>query len=124
MTTIQQPTITTARKEHKCDYCLDKIRIGEKYLSSTHVQDGDIYDWHTHKLCGSLADKLDMYDMSDDGVSSEDFMEIASDDYFSILISMVDKEDAQKYRDVLKELHGVSFRNKLRYLIRHYKLKP
>ena len=40
-----------ARKEHTCDFCGKKIVKGEEYRRSTHVYEGQIYDWHGCDRC-------------------------------------------------------------------------
>jgi len=66
MDTISYPKLTTANKEHKCNFCRGVISKGDKYYKATYVDSG-IYDWNTHPSCSSIADKLRMYESSDDG---------------------------------------------------------
>lgn len=47
--TITYPKETKAKKEHSCNFCLDKIKVDEIYIKSTYVFDGQIYDWKTFK---------------------------------------------------------------------------
>lgn len=120
MNTISQPKETKARKQHHCDFCNEKILKGEKYTNSTHVCDGRIYDWKTHKYCGQIASRLDMYDNCDEGVTMDDFMEIINDKHGDILIGQIHRKDAKKYRDIISQLTKVRFRDKLWFVIRYY----
>ena len=75
METLSYPKEIKATKEHRCDFCTDKIRVGEKYMKSTHKYDGTIYDWKTHTYCDKIADRLNMYHDADEGVSADSFQE-------------------------------------------------
>lgn len=121
METLNYPTDVKAIKEHKCDFCAEKIRIGETYRKSTHKLDGDIYDWKTHKHCAEIASKLRMYDDADEGVSGDDFQEHISQEFFDLMINLFDKEDRKKYSTPIQCLRDVKFRDKLLYVIHHYK---
>lgn len=121
METLAQPKETKARKEHRCDFCNDKIVIREKYIKSTHIYEGQVYDWKTHKHCSELATELNMYDDCDEGLTQDIFMEIVNSQHYEILISKMPDEDVIKYGDILGELRYVRFRNKLGFVIRHLK---
>ena len=122
METIRQAHETKAIKQHVCDFCSQKIQIGETYFSSTHTHDGTIYDWKTHKGCNFIANKLDMYDNCDDGLTGDDFMEIIKEEHYSLMIKFFpkDAEDQKCWAVVLSQLRSVTFREMLRYVIRHY----
>lgn len=65
-----------ARKEHRCDFCLRVIGVGEQYEHQTNVDGGVIYYWKSHLGCLELYDELDMGSNDwGDGISSDDFME-------------------------------------------------
>lgn len=49
MPTILRETYPTAKKEHRCEFCCEKIAIGQKYVRQTNVYDGTIYDFVTHQ---------------------------------------------------------------------------
>lgn len=121
METLNYQSEVKARNEHRCDFCGDKIIEGEIYCKSTHKNDGDIYDWKTHKNCAWIASKLRMYDDADEGVSGDDFQEHISQEFFDLMINMFDKEDIKKYNVPIQYLRDVRFRNKLLYVIHHYK---
>ena len=70
-----------ARKEHTCNFCGEKIRVGEAYNWSKLVYDHTLYEWKTHRSCAALAQELDMYHECDDGVTDEDFREFVEIEY-------------------------------------------
>lgn len=76
MLTVLRETYPTARKEHGCEFCGEKIAIGQKYVRQTNIYDGTIYDFVTHQECNEVADELRMYDDCDDsGLHGESFRE-------------------------------------------------
>lgn len=76
MPTILRETYPTANKEHRCEFCFEKITIGQKYVRQTNVYDGVVYDFITHKECKEVAYELRMYDDCDDsGLCGESFRE-------------------------------------------------
>ncbi len=120
MKTIKSPTETIAKKKHRCDFCNEPIKIGEKYMKSTHVVD-NIYDWRTHKYCDKVANRLDMYGSeSPEGVTMDDFMEIISEHHYSILTNRFANNEKEKLSEILSQLKYVSFYKKLMFVIRHY----
>ena len=74
-----------ARKIHECNFCAEKINIGEKYDHQACVKDGYMYDWKSHLHCSELASRLKMYDSCDEGVTHEDFIEIIQEEYRQIM---------------------------------------
>lgn len=85
METISYSKLTTAVKEHKCNFCCQPIERGTKYFKSTHSMDGEIYDWKTHQSCSEIADKLKMYDYVDEGVTTDYFIETIKDEYSNLM---------------------------------------
>ncbi len=81
MTILSGPTKTKALKKHSCDYCQYPINIGDTYLRSTHTYDGEIYTWKAHQHCNDIADKLNMFDNCDEGLSCDDFYEEIKNEY-------------------------------------------
>ena len=76
MPTILKETYPTAKKEHVCEFCCEKIAIGQKYVRQTNVYDGVVYDFITHRECKEVAHELNMYDDCDDnGLCGEQFRE-------------------------------------------------
>lgn len=73
MLTVLRETYPTARKEHGCEFCGEKIAIGQKYVHQTNIYDGTIYDFVTHQECKEVAHELRMYD--DSGLDGESFRE-------------------------------------------------
>ncbi len=76
MDIIQEPKDTKARKEHKCNFCGYPILTKMIYNRATYVYSGEIYSWKTHKKCGDIASKLNMYDDCSEGLTGDDFCEI------------------------------------------------
>lgn len=74
MPTILRETYPTAKKEHRCEFCCEKIAIGQKYVRQTNVYDGVVYDFVMHQECKDVAHELKMYDGCDDsGLDGESF---------------------------------------------------
>lgn len=120
METLTYPKETKARKEHTCDFCSNKIREGEFYIKSTHVYDGQVYDWKTHKHCAEIAHRLKMYDNCDEGVTQDYFMESINCEHNDLMIKLLPQNKLQKYSDIIQQLRRVIFRDKLGYVIRYY----
>lgn len=120
METISYQKEVKANKEHRCNFCCEKIRQGEIYVTSTHKQDGTVYDWKTHKHCYEIADRLKMYEDCDEGLTDEGFQESIHSEYFDLMLALFEKDDLKKYPDVIQQLRNVRFKDKLSYVIRHY----
>jgi hypothetical protein len=84
MTTITRPTQTKARKKHRCGYCTYHINPNDIYLRSTHTYDGEIYTWKSHVHCNDIADKLNMFDRCDEGLTCDDFIEEIKNEYHNL----------------------------------------
>ena len=95
-----------ARKEHKCDYCNGTIKIGEMYEYSVHVYN-IIYTWKSHFKCRDIANKLDMFDNCEEGLTSDAFVENIDECYSDINLS----EDSH-----------ANFTDRLDSVIKHYSL--
>lgn len=52
---FESPTRTALRKEHRCIWCGQKIRIGEKYMDERSVYDGNIQRHRWHPECLNAA---------------------------------------------------------------------
>jgi Fe-S cluster biosynthesis and repair protein YggX len=74
-----------AKKEHHCDFCNLPIEIGSKYEAQSNIIDNEFYTWKTHYSCSVIASKLNMYDTSDEGVTSEDFHEFIDQEYHKLM---------------------------------------
>lgn len=80
MPTILKETYPTAKKEHVCEFCACKIKLGQKYVRQTNVYDGVVYDFITHQECKEVARELRMYDdCGDEGLDGESFREYLSE---------------------------------------------
>ena len=97
METLKHTTQVKAIKEHRCNFCGEKIFKGDSYLTSTHKMDGVVYDWKTHQHCNEVADKLKLYDICEDGVSQDQFIESVSEFHDDLLISMFPQDEVKKY---------------------------
>ena len=87
MEMIQAPTKTKAIKEHRCNFCYQKILKGSIYVKSVWKADS-IYAWKTHNHCADIATKLKMYEDSDDGVDSDAFSEHIKNEYQNIIMQI------------------------------------
>ena len=122
METISEQKQVKANKVHQCNFCQEKIRQGETYLTSTHKQDGELYVWKIHKRCSEIATTLKMYEGCDEGLTADYFQEYIHSNYSDLMIEKFD--NVAKYSDVILQLRSVNFHNKLDYVIHHYaKLK-
>lgn len=74
MTTISCNTVT-AQRPHICDYCKESIPVGSEYEVSKHKYNGEFYTWKSHLHCIALANKLSLFDYTDEGLTSDDFIE-------------------------------------------------
>ncbi len=64
-----------ARKEHRCDWCEEAIKKGEKYHYETFIFEGKFYDWHSHLACSRVVSAIWDYADPDEGMSSDQFDE-------------------------------------------------
>lgn len=112
---------TKARKEHRCNFCNYKIRVGETYEKATYAYDGRVYDWKTHNRCSKLANRLNLYDDVDEGVTMDYFMDAVSETYKDIWIDKIPKDLRSELSDLMRQLEYVNFYTKLWFVIRHYK---
>lgn len=79
-------TTHKAKKQHRCDWCCQKIEVGEVYNYSTHVCDGHFFVWKNHERCEQIANKLKMFDEADyEGLTSDDFQESIIDAYARLI---------------------------------------
>ena len=124
METLTYQKETKAIKEHSCNFCAEKIKVGETYTKSTHKCDGEVYDWKTHLHCANIAERLKMYDAARDsgyeGVTDEFFMETIHCEHDDLMINLLPQNELQKYSDIIQQLRKVRFKDKFGYVIRHY----
>ena len=122
MTTLDDPKVTKARKEHQCNFCGDKILKGSEYIESTHVDDY-LYHWKSHLHCTKLAIDLKMHkECNDDGVTQDFFMEYVSEVYKDIMRIKMTSLEFSTTSSIIKELSYVPFIKKLWFVIRHLKI--
>ena len=76
-----------ARKEHTCNWCSQKIKIGETYRKQTIFAEGSAYTWKNHNYCTELAEKLKMFEAFDygDGLSESDFCDCITEEFRDIM---------------------------------------
>lgn len=119
--TLQPTTETKAIKEHKCSFCSETILIGEVYSKSTHIFDGRIYDWKSHKRCDKLACDLKMWDDPNDegGLTQEDFVESIREAFNDNMISLLPKGNAGN-SIILGHLRMVPFMYMYWHMIRYF----
>lgn len=65
----------TARKEHCCDWCGKRIRVGEKYHYETFIFDGEFCSWHAHLACSRVASEIWDYVDPDEGMDHCQFQD-------------------------------------------------
>jgi hypothetical protein len=116
MQTIQSPTSTKAIKQHTCDFCKQMIDKGTLYIKSVYKYEGVLYDWKTHVHCATIANKLNMYDYADEGVSSDAFQENITDEYMKIMT-----ENYQQHYES-KEFKMPTFVDRLIFVLQHHKV--
>jgi hypothetical protein len=51
-----------ARKEHRCEWCYQKILIGEVHARFVGKWEGEFQDWRVHKECEAIMQKEDLFD--------------------------------------------------------------
>jgi hypothetical protein len=121
---IRSQTETKAKKDHVCNFCGFKIVSSEIYIKSTHVGDGEVYDWKSHKHCYYLCDRLKMHDNDDgEGITSSMFQETVDSAYDDIMIDIVrtfPKYEMEKQNIIIEQLKRVRWRDKLGHVLRHY----
>ena len=75
-------TTPKARKEHTCDWCNEKIKVGEIYTRAFCKED-DVYVWKNHIHCEKIAQELKMFDNG--SVSESDVVETIQEEYQRIM---------------------------------------
>lgn len=85
METLKYPTKTKARKQHKCSYCNGVIDKNEIYNISSHKYDGTVYTWKSHIDCDLIAGKLNWFEYCDEGLTMDDFIESAKNEWCKIM---------------------------------------
>lgn len=110
METISQ-TNQKARKEHLCDWCNEKIKVGEKYRRSFCKED-EVYVWKNHIHCEKIAQELNMFDNGP--VSESDFADSIKQEYQKIM--------SEKYNEIYesKDFEYPNFKDQLDFLCVFY----
>ena len=97
-----------ARKEHRCDWCFEKIEKDTQYCKTANAYEGSVFTWKNHIHCEKIARELKMFDEYYEGVSEQDFT-----DYI-----------IEKYNELVGEndLTQRNFSEQLDYLLNHFKI--
>jgi len=105
-----------AKKQHICNFCGGIIEIGEVYEVQNISDFGRFYMWKSHISCNKIANKLDMFDLCDDGVTENDFKEYIQEEYRNIL--------SDHYNDIYESKDFVYpiFEEQLSFVKSHYKI--
>lgn len=99
METIKQQKEFKARKNHRCDYCNGTIDKSDKYMKSTHVYDGMIYDWKSHHKCNDLTSLLSMG--GEEGITDDIFNEEVCEAYNNFFPNDIERVDLSFMIEVL-----------------------
>jgi len=106
-----------AKKDHVCDWCGFIIKSGSKYQSQTNIYDGDLYVWKNHMECLAIAQKLNMFDDCDEGVTGADFCEYIDTQYHDLIIThQLEICESKDYR-------YPPFIDRLKYVFAFYKIE-
>lgn len=103
MVEVITTTMVTAKKDHICDYCLLPISKGTKYEKS-FLRGDDVYNWKSHLHCIELANKMNMWEWVDEGLTAEDFKEEVMEAYLNYTGK---KGTVQECVDYLCEKFGI-----------------
>jgi len=78
---ILESQIQTARKEHRCALCGDKIKVGTKYHYWKGTEGADLYTTKTHLECNNVLLEYfaECCDCNDDEWTTEMVMEYVND---------------------------------------------
>ena len=113
METIKSATLTSANKSHQCMFCTQSIEKGSKYYKSVHKLD-EVYTWRTHVHCAELASKLGMYDNTDDGLTTDMFIEFVKNEYQDIM------SNAQNELYEINDFIIPKLKEQLQFVLSHY----
>ena len=106
-----------AKRKHRkgCDFCGDKIQIGETYYKQVCTGEGTIWTWKSHLNCYHLAQKLDWFD--EDGLTQNGFYDHVDDTFYPDRSDV--KQNFTTPKIWIKE-YKVPFNVKLNHLITKY----
>jgi hypothetical protein len=106
-------TTPKARKEHSCDWCGGKIKIGEKYTRAFCKED-DVYVWKNHIRCEQIANHLKMFE--DGALTESDFVENI-EGYYSKIMN-------ENYNEIYEseEFKYPDFKGQLDFVCSFYKI--
>lgn len=105
-----------ANKEHKCSWCNQIIKKGHHYDYSINKFEGVIYTWKNHFHCAQLANKLNWFEYADEGLTGDDFIECAKNEYIEIMV----KTQPDFYES--KDFVYPKFSEQLELVLRHYQI--
>lgn len=110
---IISQTKQKARKEHTCNWCNGKIKVGESY-SRSFCKDDDVYIWKNHIYCSEILTKLKAFD--EGAVSNDDFVEQIKEEYQRIM--------SKNYSTIYetKDFSTPTFKEQLYFICCFYKI--
>jgi hypothetical protein len=108
-------TTPKARKEHTCDWCNEKIEVGEKYTRAFCKED-DVYVWKNHIHCEEIAQELKMFD-NNGSLSECDFTESIQEEYQRIM--------CEKFNEIYesKDFKYPNFKSQLDFVCSFYNIE-
>lgn len=106
-----------AKKFHRCDYCNQKIDLGETYSNQFNRVSEGVYTWKSHLHCDEIASKLKMHDDADDGVSADDFYEYIRNEFMQIM--------SDSYNEIYeRQSYKIPpFTEQLNFVLNHHQIK-
>ena len=110
-------SVHKAKKVHKCNFCGLPIEIGETYNRQANIQDGDFFEWKSHKSCEAIAYELNMFNNCEDGVDEYSFSEDIKNEYQDIM--------SNSYTEIYesKDFKYPSFKEQLEFVKKHKLIK-
>ena len=124
MKTLKESKLTRANKDHICDFCGGRIKLGDFYEKSTHVFDDCVYNWKAHPHCLVLANKLNLYDdaLDDEGVTMDHFMDVVSECYIDLMTKDIPKDikNNESVLHLINHLKHVNFQLMRSYVYHYY----
>jgi len=103
-----------ARKEHTCDWCDEKIKVGNKYERSFMKEDS-VWVWKNHFRCSKIAHELKMFD--GDPVDEYFFQDTVNEEYQKIM----SKKHTELYES--ESFKTPDFKEKLDFVCKYHNIE-